>query len=54
MGDVAKAEVATKSKNGSAVLAYLKAAGTWVFDIAKATGKDKIVDLINKHIGDLF
>lgn len=54
MGNVAKAEVATKSKNGGAVLTALKAAGIWALGIAKETGKDKIVDLVNKYIGDLF
>jgi hypothetical protein len=50
IGEVASAEVASKEKDESKVIKHLKAAGQWVFDIAKDIGVDIVTDLIKKQI----
>jgi hypothetical protein len=41
IGEVANAEIASKEKDENRVIRHLKAAGQWVFDIAKEIGVNK-------------
>jgi hypothetical protein len=50
IAEVANAEVASKAKDENKVVKHLKAAGQWVFDIAKEIGVDIVTDLIKKQI----
>ena len=50
LGEVAKAEEASKKKEGNNVVKHLKTAGKWVLETAKDIGVEVVAEIINKQM----